>query len=70
MKAAGKDADLVWQDLINQPVFLVDAPRPAPREFVFEWLGFAQPRKRLPLYFTNQADNPKRLGPVLSNPPS
>ena len=37
---------------------------------MFEWLGFAQARKRLPLDLPNETNNPKRLGPVSPNPPS
>ena len=70
VEAAGKNTYLVRQDLINRPVCLIDAPRPAPGQFVLEWLWFAQPRKRLPLDFTNEANNPKSLGAVLPNPPS
>jgi hypothetical protein len=40
--AASENADLVRQDLIDQPVFQVDAPRPAPGEFVFKRLRLAQ----------------------------
>src|SRR5271156_6573760 len=68
--AAGKDADLIRQDLIYQPVFLTDPPRPAPREFMLQWLRLAQARKRFPLDLANEADDPERLGAILPNPPS
>lgn len=34
MKAAGKNSNLLRQDLVDQPMFLADTPGPAPGEFM------------------------------------
>ncbi len=39
--------DVVAVDEVDQSVFVVDAPRPAPGEDVSEWLGFADPGERV-----------------------
>ena len=50
-------------------MFLVDAPGPAPGQFVFEWLQLAQARKWVPPNLADEADNTERLGTVLLDPP-
>lgn len=42
--------NIVRQDLIGQSTFLVDAPGPAPGEFVLEWLRLSQAGKWVPLH--------------------
>jgi len=66
---ASQDSDLVRQDLIDQPVFLVDASGPAPGEFVLEWLRLAQTGKWVPLHLADEANNAERLGAILLDPP-
>jgi hypothetical protein len=53
VEATRENADLLRQDLINQSVFLVDAPRPASREFVLKRLWLPQARKRFTLDLSN-----------------
>ena len=57
MVAAGQDPDFVFFDLIDQAVFLINAPGPASGKFVFERLGFAGAAERVPLNFFYQLDN-------------
>lgn len=51
-------------------MLLVDPPRPATGEFVLEGFRLTEARKRIPLYISDQADDPQRLRTVLFNPPS
>lgn len=69
MLAAGKNADLVGEYLIDEPVFLVNAARPASRKFVSQRLWLAKPRKRLSLHLPHKADDAEGLRAILFNPP-
>lgn len=70
MAPASKNSDLVRQDLIDQSMFLVDAPGPASGEFVLEGFRLAQTRIWLALNFANEVNDAKRLGAVLLDPPT
>jgi hypothetical protein len=67
--SASKDPDLLRLDLIDEPMLLVDPPRPAPGEFVPQRFGPADPFKWIAL-FPDQANHTKRLRAVLLHPPS
>jgi Prolipoprotein diacylglyceryl transferase len=56
MVAARNNPNLVRQYLINQPVLLIDSPRPATSEFVLQRLWLAQAGKWFTLDLTNKAD--------------
>ena len=47
VKAARRDDERVLRDLIHEPVFVVDAPRPEALELMAQRLGFADPVKRI-----------------------
>lgn len=42
--------DPIVGDLIDQPVFSVDATGPPPGEFAAEWFGLSQPTKGIAEY--------------------
>jgi hypothetical protein len=67
--AASEDADFVWLHLIHQAMLLIDPPGPAPGQLVFKRFRLAKTGKGLTLCFANEADNPKRLRPILLDPP-
>lgn len=50
---AGEDTNLLRQHLVNQSVFLAYAPRPTPRQLVFERLRFADNREGFALDIPN-----------------
>ena len=70
MQPASKNSDLVRQDLIDQSMFLVDAPGQAPGEFVLQWLRLAQAGKWVTLNLADKAHNAECLDTVLPDPPS
>ena len=41
MVTAGKDSDLIFENLISDAVFVIDASRPATFQFMLEWFRFA-----------------------------
>jgi hypothetical protein len=43
-----EEHDPILQHEVDEPVFLVEAPRPGARQDVFQWLWFAEPRERVP----------------------
>jgi hypothetical protein len=45
MEPAGQNPDLVFQNLIDQPMFLIDTSRPTAGQLVLQGLGFARPEK-------------------------
>jgi hypothetical protein len=57
VEPASEDPDLVRQDLIDQSMFLVDAPGPAPGEFVLEWLRFPQAGEWVALNLADKTDD-------------
>ena len=65
---AGEDSDLVCEDLIDEAVLPVYAPRPTAGEVSFERLGLPNAFERIALNGLNQLDNTKSLLPVLLNP--
>ena len=60
----------MFVNLIDEPVFFVDAPRPATGQVMLKRLRFAYPRKRVVLDLLNKLDNSQSLLAVLLNPPS
>lgn len=67
--AARKDPDLIRQHLINEPVLLVDAPRPAAGKLMLERLRLAYSRKRFALHIPDRADDTDCLSPITFSPP-
>lgn len=67
--STSKNTDLVFLDLIDQPVLLVDAVGPAAGQNMFERFGLADAGKRITLDFFDQFQDVKRLFPVLLYPP-
>ncbi len=57
MIAASENSDFVVGYLVNEPMFFINAARPAAIEFVFQRFGFADAGERFALDFFNQADN-------------
>lgn len=56
-----QDHDVVPFDEVDEPVFLVDAPRPGSSECVTELLGFPDPGEGIPANIIEQAiDAPNR----------
>jgi hypothetical protein len=51
MVPTGENADFVFFDLIDQPVFLINAPGPTTGQLVFEWFRFASAAEGVPLDF-------------------
>ena len=56
MVAAREDSDFVFDDLVNEAMFVVDSLGPATGQFVFEWFGFADPAEGVRLRFDDQTD--------------
>ena len=69
MVAAREDSDFVFEDLIDEAMFVVDSLGPTTGQFVFEWFGLADPAERVRLCFDDQADDSQRLLAVLLDPP-
>src|SRR5947209_1410681 len=65
-----QNSDLLLLDLVDQAVFLVDPLRPATRQLVLEWLGFANAAERVVLGLLDQPKEAKGLLAVVLNPPS
>ena len=66
---ARKNPNSVRQYLIDEPVLLVDAPRPAARKFVLQRLWLAYSRKRFALHVAKKTDYTDSLGPITFRPP-
>ena len=69
MITAGENPNLLWQYLVNQAVFLVDAPRPTPSQLVFEGFGFTDAGKRIALCICHQPNDADRLASIMLSPP-
>lgn len=69
MITAGENADVVFFDLIDEAVLLVDAAGPAAGKFVPERLGFAAAGKRITLNLLDELDNSQGFFSVLFHPP-
>ncbi len=67
--AAGQNPDLVRLDLIHEPMLLVNPPRPAAGQFIFQRFGLSFAAKRIALDFLNQFQNAERLLAILLDPP-
>lgn len=70
MITAGENSNSVWQNLVNQSVFLVNTARPTSREFVFEGFGLPESRKRVALRIADQPNDPDCLTSIPMSPPS
>lgn len=69
VKAAGQNANSVWQYLVDQTVFLIDAPRPTPRKLVFKRFRFADSGKWIALGISRQPYDPDGLASIPLSPP-
>ena len=69
MVAAREDSDFVFDDLVNESMFVVDSLGPATGQFVFEWFGLADPAERVRLRFDDQTDDAQCLLAILLDPP-
>jgi hypothetical protein len=69
VKSARENANLIRLNLIDEPMFLVDPPRPASAEVVPQRLGLADAFEWVELGFPNQTNQPKGLGAILLYPP-
>lgn len=47
---ASKNPDLVQQNLVDEPVLLVDAAGPASGQLMLQWFRLTDSRKRVALY--------------------
>ena len=56
MVAAREDSDFVFDDLVNEAMFVVDSLGPTTGQFVFERFGFADSAERVRLRFDDQTD--------------
>jgi len=54
MISASENPDLIFGNLINEPMFLIYSARPATFEFMFEGLWFANPLDWIVHYFLYQ----------------
>lgn len=59
-----RDENRVALDLIDNPVLVIDAPRPVAREGVFQWLRLAEPAERLSLNVSDESVDPRQDLPV------
>ena len=69
MEPARQNADFALQNLIHEPMFLIDSPGPTSSQFMLQRLRFSQPRKRFSLNLSDQPDDSKRLRAILLDPP-
>jgi hypothetical protein len=54
VKFAGNDDDRLGRDVVNESMLVVDAPRPAACQVVFEGFGFAQSTEWIPCRVQDQ----------------
>ncbi len=67
--ATGENPDLFWKYLINQSMFLVNAPRPTASQLVPKPFRLANAGKRIALRVSYETDDANRLSPILLRPP-
>jgi len=67
--AAGQDSDLFFLNLVDKPVLLVDALRPAAGEIVLEWLRLTDASEGVFLGFLNHPHDAQRLLAIVLDPP-
>jgi hypothetical protein len=69
VKTAGENPDPLLLHLIDEPMFVIDAPRPTTGQFAFQGLRLPHAGERLTLNLANQSDDSKCLRPVRFDPP-
>ncbi len=67
--ATGENPNLVRQHLINQPMLLVNSPRPAAGQRVPQRFRLTDAGKRIAQRFSDETDDANRLSPILFCPP-
>ena len=69
MVTASENPDLIRLDLVDEPMLLVNSPRPAASQLVLQRLGLAFALEWVSLDVLNEFENAKRFLPVVLDPP-
>jgi hypothetical protein len=68
--AAGQNAYLILEHLINEPMLIIDSFRPATGKFVFEWFRLSNSAEWIIFRFLSESQDAQGLLSIVLDPPS
>jgi hypothetical protein len=66
---ASEDSDLIIPDLIDEPMLLVNPPRPTTSQLALQWFGFTFADEGVTLHVLNKFEDAQSFLMVMLDPP-